>query len=420
VGTSQAALFITDNAAGSPQSIALSGTAVAPPPVAPAVTVNPASALTFPGTPTQGTSTNPQTVTVTNSGGAPLQLLSAVLGGFNASDFSISADTCSGSIAPNSSCSISIVFSPLAAGVRSTTLTITDNASNSPQSIAISGTAAPSATIVVTTEGGSTATLAAGQTAKFTLQITPGAGFNGTLSFSCSGAPFGATCTVPATLPVSNGNPVSFTVSISTLGASQAAPDIRFPTAGRHPDAPAYTVILLLALCVLLLFLDTTARTNRFPNVANAAAALVFSVVLIFSGIGCATGVPTAGDSPKTSGVNTTATPAIQPSGGTFTATQSVSITDSTANATIYYTTDGSAPTSASPVYSGSFSLTSVTTVQAIASAAGYNNSAVTNAVFKFQTPTATFPITINVTATPAGSAKALQLNPIILTLVVT
>jgi Chitobiase/beta-hexosaminidase C-terminal domain len=106
--------------------------------------------------------------------------------------------------------------------------------------------------------------------------------------------------------------------------------------------------------------------------------------------------------------------------GGTFTAAQSVSIADGTTNATIYYTTDGFAPTCASPVYPGAFSLTSVTTVQAIASASGYNNSAVTNAVFKFQTPAATYPITINVTATPAGSTKALKLNPIILTLIVT
>jgi trimeric autotransporter adhesin len=72
VGTSQATLYITENAAGSPQFVTLSGTAVIPAPGAPGVTLNPSGTLQFPGTPTQGTSTSPQTVTLTNSGGATL------------------------------------------------------------------------------------------------------------------------------------------------------------------------------------------------------------------------------------------------------------------------------------------------------------------------------------------------------------
>jgi hypothetical protein len=65
------------------------------------------------------------------------------------------------------------------------------------------------------------------------------------------------------------------------------------------------------------------------------------------------------------------------------------------------------------------FSLNSVTTVQAIACATGYNNSAVATEVFKFQTPASCYPITINMSATPARSGKVLQLNPIVLTLIV-
>jgi hypothetical protein len=51
------------------------------------------------------------------------------------------------------------------------------------------------------------------------------------------------------------------------------------------------------------------------------------------------------------------ATPVMQPSGGTFTSGQSVSIGDSTAGATNYYTIDGSVPTTASQVDAGSFLL---------------------------------------------------------------
>ncbi|MGB2634506.1 MAG: chitobiase/beta-hexosaminidase C-terminal domain-containing protein, partial [Candidatus Acidiferrum sp.] len=115
----------------------------------------------------------------------------------------------------------------------------------------------------------------------------------------------------------------------------------------------------------------------------------------------------------------TVATPSIQPNGGVFGAAQSVSITDATSGATIYYTTDGSTPSSASPVYSSAFTLNAVTTVQAIAIATGDTNSSVGNAIFKFRTPPGTYPITISVSATPAGSSKTLQLNPISLTLIV-
>jgi Chitobiase/beta-hexosaminidase C-terminal domain len=145
--------------------------------------------------------------------------------------------------------------------------------------------------------------------------------------------------------------------------------------------------------------------------------ATVLSLLLIFCGIGCGGGGSSAAQSAPT--VPTVVTPSIQPSGGTFTASQSVSISDGTAGATIYYTTDGSTPSSSSPVYAAPFSLTSATNVQAMATANGYNNSSATSASFKFRTPAATYPITINVTATASNSTKVLQLNPIALTLIV-
>jgi len=418
-GASQATLFISDNAAGSPQGITLLGTAVAPPPGAPAVTLNPAATLSFPGTPTQGTSTSPQIITLTNSGSAPLQVLSAVLSGFNAPDFSISADTCSGSIPANAACTISVVFTPQAAGVRTTTLTITDNAANLPQSITLNGMANPAATIAVSAGGSSTTTVTAGQTAQFNLLATPGSGFNGTLSFTCSGAPYGATCTVPASLPVS-GSAVSFTVSVSTLGASQVAPDFRMSVPRVPQQTRVFCLALIVALCALLLLVQFGSTTVRFPRAASAAAATL-SVLLVFSGIGCGGGSGSAQTQspPPASQTQTAATPSIQPAGGTFSAAQSVTISDATAGATIYYTTDGSTPTSASSVYSSPLSVNLATTVQAMATASGYTSSSVGSAILKFRTPAGTYPITVNVTAMPANSAKFLQLSPISLNLVV-
>jgi hypothetical protein len=77
------------------------------------------------------------------------------------------------------------------------------------------------------------------------------------------------------------------------------------------------------------------------------------------------------------------ATPSISPaSGTTFTTTLSVSISDSTSGSTIFYTTDGSTPTTSSTVYSGSFTISASTTVQAIATATGLTESGVASASY--------------------------------------
>lgn len=77
-----------------------------------------------------------------------------------------------------------------------------------------------------------------------------------------------------------------------------------------------------------------------------------------------------------------TAAPVITPNGGTFTGSQTVTITCATAGADIYYTTDGTAPTAASTKYTGSFTLTSSATVKAFAVSADTTASDITEAVF--------------------------------------
>jgi hypothetical protein len=87
------------------------------------------------------------------------------------------------------------------------------------------------------------------------------------------------------------------------------------------------------------------------------------------------------------------AAPVISPDGGTFSASQSVTLTSSTAGAVIYYTLDGSTPTTDSRQYSGPISISLDTTVNAIASASGFLQSSVSSAKFNFttQTPAVTF-----------------------------
>ena len=86
------------------------------------------------------------------------------------------------------------------------------------------------------------------------------------------------------------------------------------------------------------------------------------------------------------------ATPVFLPAAGTFTTAQSVTLSDATSGATIYYTTNGSTPTTASTAYTGPITVSSTETLQAIAAAAGDTNSAVASATYTI-TPVVATPV---------------------------
>ena len=85
--------------------------------------------------------------------------------------------------------------------------------------------------------------------------------------------------------------------------------------------------------------------------------------------------------------------PVIFPNGGTFNTAQSVTLSSATNSASIYYTLDGSTPTTASTPFTGPITLSADTTVRAIASAPNYVQSGITSATFTFtgQAPSVTF-----------------------------
>jgi hypothetical protein len=136
-GTRGASVSVSDNAASSPQSIALSGTGVTP---APVVSFSPTN-VAF-GNQNVGTTSSPQSVTMTNTGTAALTISSITLAGTNAGDFS-ETNNCpisSSTLAAGASCTLTMAFTPSATGARSASVSLSDNAANSPQSLPLSGT----------------------------------------------------------------------------------------------------------------------------------------------------------------------------------------------------------------------------------------------------------------------------------------
>ena len=102
----------------------------------------------------------------------------------------------------------------------------------------------------------------------------------------------------------------------------------------------------------------------------------------------------------------TVATPVISLPSGTYINSQSVTITD-TPGSTIYYTIDGSTPTAASIAYSGPITISSSETLNAIAVAVNYNQSAVASTTYTIKSP-----ITPTITwATPAAISYGTALS---------
>lgn len=147
-GMFSAQLIVADDIGS--QSTTLTGTATAPA-TAPAVTLS-AGSISF-GSLVAGGTSAAQTLTLTNSGNAPLALASITVSGPGANLFP-STNTCAATLAAGASCTLSTTFAPRVSGNYAGAITVTSNAANSPQSIALSG-AATAAAITIDTSNAS-------------------------------------------------------------------------------------------------------------------------------------------------------------------------------------------------------------------------------------------------------------------------
>ncbi|MGD0922710.1 MAG: choice-of-anchor D domain-containing protein [Terriglobia bacterium] len=266
-------LTIADDASGSPHVVNLSGTGSGP------IASLSSNMLSFAGQ-IVGTTSPVEAVTLTNSGNAPLGISSIATTG----DYALTHN-CVSPLAAETSCTLSVTFTPTVGGGRSGTLIISDNAAGSPRTVGLSGTGQDFSLGAFTTARA----VSPGMTARFNLLLMPQGGFQQTVSLACSGAPAGATCSVRPSSVTPNGvNNVAVALEVVTTAPAASAPrdggGRRSLPPGGWPVATTLALLGGLALLagVVLRRASSSARLRLLP----VLGACILLVALVWAACG--------------------------------------------------------------------------------------------------------------------------------------
>ena len=276
-GSRSATLTVVSNGSFGSSSIvlALSGVGIAPPSLSPTTVSFPSQYV--------GTSGLPQTVTLTNPVGTGMLSIISVTAA-PSSDFA-AVSSCGNSLVNGATCSIAVFFDPSSSGTRTGTLTVTDNPSTSSpiaQTIALTGAGQDFSM----STGSSSATASPGKTATYKLTIASIGGFNQTVTFSCSGAPNLATCSVsPSSMTFSgtSSSMVSVTVTTTANAAGLLQPMATPPNSG----ASRFAMLLgTLGLAMLTTWLGWRRSAGRRLVPYGCAVLLLITVGSTMPGCG--------------------------------------------------------------------------------------------------------------------------------------
>lgn len=216
-GNATASVNFADNAAGSPQTVPLTG--VGAQSGAPVVSLSPPT-LTFNGQAIGSPASQP--TTLSNTGTAVLVINSIAITGADAEEFT-QTNTCGEALAANASCTITVTFTPTTIGSATASVSINDNAAGSPQTVPLPAAGAPFSLTTTCTS----LSVVPGQTAVYTVDLAAVGEFTPTVALSCSGAPTLATCTPASTsMNLSGTTPVQVQVTATT---TQATGSLRSP-----------------------------------------------------------------------------------------------------------------------------------------------------------------------------------------------
>jgi uncharacterized repeat protein (TIGR03803 family) len=203
---------------------------------APAVTLSPTS-LSF-GNQAINMTSAVKKVTLTNTGGVGATL---TISSITASTyFAISADTCPGSLAAGAKCTVSVTFTPTVLGPLTGSLTFSDNAANSPQTVTLSGKGVAQATLTPASLTFAKQKVGTTSAAKnVTLKNNLPTALTG-ISYSTA-APFAvSTSTCSTTLASKKSCTISVTFSPTATGKATATLDVS-DSASNSPQASSLT-----------------------------------------------------------------------------------------------------------------------------------------------------------------------------------
>ena len=200
--------------------------------------------------------------------------------------------------------------------------------------------------------------------------------------------------TATATSSTSSDTYVNVIVALETTGTPTVSTPTFSPAPGTYTSAQTVTISDWTAGETIYY---TTNGTTPTTSSAVYSSPISVSITQTIEAMATSSGFA---NSAVSTGVYTisplAATPTFSPAAGTYTSTQTVTISDATSGATIYYTTNGTTPTTSSSVYSSALSVSVTETLEAIAVASGYTQSAVGSAAY-----------TISPVATPTFSPAA-------------
>ena len=202
-----------------------------------------------------------------------------------------------------------------------------------------------------------------------------------------------------------------------TIGLSAATPTFS-PAAGTYTSAQTVTISSSTPDATIYY---TTNGTTPTTSSTVYSGPITVSTSETIEAIATASGdsASAVGTAVYTINLAAAATPTFSPGAGTYTSAQTVTISSSTAGAAIYYTTNGSTPTTSSTLYTGPVTVSASETLEAIATASGYSTSAVGSAAYTIDLTTATpgfsltvSPTALSVTAGQSG-AVSVQVTPL-------
>ena len=206
-------------------------------------------------------------------------------------------------------------------------------------------------------------------------------------------------------LAVANLHTLNISVLLNNTGASTVAATPTFsPGGGTYPGSVTVTISDATSGATIYYTTDGSAPTT---SSAVYTGALTFTQTTTLNAMAAASGMTNSAVASATYTIQQrVATPTFSPGGGTYAGSVTVTVSDATSGATIYYTTDGSTPTTSSAVYTGALTFTRTTTLKAMAAATGMTNSAVASATYTIRltlTASKTNLGSGTVTSSPAG-----------------